>query len=123
MIDVNLNTSMFKNLMFQLFGLKMAINSINNQILNEQKNNLNRLKEINNSKVNFDMRYKDTKDFFNSPLESKSVPRIKQTKLNELDDNMILIYKHRERINSYNSNVSSIKHTALYKQLRSTIWV
>ncbi len=121
MINVELNTTTGRTLMSILFALKIGVANINNKISQEQNNNAKKLKEINNSKVNFDMRYKDTKDFFNSPLESKSVPRIKQTKLNELDDNMILIYKHRERINSYNSNVSSIKHTALYKQLRSTI--
>jgi len=121
MINVELNTNIGKSIMGVFFGLQVAVNNMNAKVLQEQKQNITRMKEIQDSKVNYDMRYKQTKDFLSDPLKPGTYPRFKQSQISDLDSHITMIYKNRERINSYNSSIASMKNTALYKQLRSTI--
>lgn len=121
MINVELNTNTGRSLLSLMIGLKVAVNQIKGRIMTEQLNNDKLLKDIQGQSGYFDMRYKTTKDFFNDPVNSKSIPQIKRKQIKELDERMNLLNKNIDRISGYNQRVSSIKNSALIKQLRSNI--
>ena len=116
MINVELNTNTGRSIItYDWFKM------LTKGRYDEQLNNDKLLKDIQGQSGYFDMRYKTTKDFFNDPVNSKSVPQIKRKQIKELDERMNLINKNIDRISGYNQRVSSIKNSALIKQLRSNI--
>lgn len=121
MINVNLNTNIGKGLLSMLFGLQVAVNSLNARMLAESKTVEKKLEEITNQKSFFDMRYKQSKDFFSNPMDSKDLPVIKKSQIKMLESKTNLIYRNKERIMGYNSNIESIKATALYKGIRRSL--
>ncbi len=118
MINVKLDTNSGTKLLSMFFMLKLGLNAINSKIESEKKAVQKSLDDIQKSKESFDMRFNTTKQFFNNPMESKSMPKIKQSQIKTLDAKMDLIYKNKDRINSYNKNVSSVKNAVLYNEIR-----
>lgn len=121
MINVNLNTNIGKGLLSMLFGLQVAVNNLNARMLAESKTVEKNLENIQKQKPFFDMRYKQSKEFFANPMDAKNLPVIKKTQIKILESKTTLIYRNKERILGYNSNIEAIKTTALYKGIRRSI--
>lgn len=121
MINVNLNTNIGKGLLSMLFGLQVAVNGLNARMLAESKTVEKKLEEINKQKPFFDMRYKQSKEFFSNPMDAKDLPVIKKTQIKLLESKTNLIYRNKERIMGYNNNIEAIKATALYKGIRRSL--
>ena len=121
MINVNLNTNIGKGLLSMLFGLQVAVNNLNARMLAESKTFEKNLENIQKQKPFFAMRYKQSKDFFANPMDAKNLPVIKKTQIKLLESKTTLIYRNKERILGYNSNIEAIKATALYKGIRRSI--
>jgi phage terminase small subunit len=121
MIDVRLNTSIGRNMMSLMFGLQVAINSLDNRIENEKKAVIKAANTVLDQRPLYDMRFNATKEFFKNPLNAERLPVIKQSEVKRLESNTKLIYKSLGRINAFNSNVAQIKNNALMKGLRSNL--
>ena len=121
MINVTLNTNIGKGLLSVLFGLQVAVNNMNARMLAESKTVEKSMEEINKQKPFFDMRYKQSKEFFANPMEAKNLPVIKKAQIKQLNAKTTLIYSYKERISGYNSNIEAIKATALYKGIRRSL--
>ena len=121
MINVTLNTNTGKGLLSMLFGLQVAVNNLNARMLAESKTVEKKLEDIQKQRPFYDMRYKQSKDFFSNPMEADKMPVIKKTQIKKLASKTEQIMRYKERILGYNSNIEAIKATALYKGLRRSI--
>lgn len=121
MINVTLNTNTGKGLLSVLFGLQVAVNNMNARMLAESKTVEKRLGDIQAQKPFYDMRYKQSKDFFSNPMDAEKLPVIKKTQIKKLTTKTEQIMRYKERIMGYNSNIEAIKTTALYKGLRRSL--
>lgn len=121
MMNVNLNPSTGRNLMSMMFGLKMAMNNLQVKIQAEQRAVIQATNTIIEQRPYYDMRYKDTRAFFENPLDAKRPPVIKQSQADKLESNTKLIYKSLGKINNYHQTLTQIKNAALFKGLRSNL--
>ena len=121
MINVSLDTNIGKSFVGLIIGLQAARVSLQNRMESEKKSITTAVNDIIKQKENYDMRYNQTKAFFDNPMTARELPIIKKSQLKHIERNNNLLMRNIGRVNSFNERITNIKNRALMKGLRSNL--